>query len=278
MTGADITMDPPPLPGGESIDSMNSLKNLGTRVVKGLGASGATVASSTQLAARQLEGVVPKIGGANGSGGSILGELLASYSTSTLPPSKRHSISVTAAHFEELAAEAGVDLDVDDINMEDLRVHRLDDGSAYQLDDDSDEDIDYKISNETSATNQKLAHKERSIMQMVDVLSDRLASLNSVVINRYNGCKSDLDEATDFRSSRTKPMEAAALEEEWDSGAQAKGMDRGKRVTGGYLAAEGGDGNHVVELARIAFRNAPQTDAGKRLAHQFEQEYGLKQV
>ncbi|CAM9867949.1 unnamed protein product, partial [Hapterophycus canaliculatus] len=116
---------------------------------------------------------------------------------------------------------------------------------------------------------------------MVGVLSDRLTSLNAVVINRYNGCRSDLDEATEFRSSRTKKM-AVIAEEDWSSATPRKGADKAKqRATlfnqGGIGGAEGADGSEAVGLSRMTFRNAPQTDAGRKLAHQFEQEYGLKQ-
>lgn len=244
--------------------------------------------------------------GGMGFGGSILGEVLVSYSTSSLPPAKRHSISATSAHYEELAAEAGIDLDADEINIEDLRMYRMEDESGYALggggdgdntdDDDGNDDAEndlldsnHHIKHGGNATtsanqNQKLAHKERSILQMVGVLSDRLTSLNAVVINRYNGCRSDLDEGTDFRSSRTKKM-AVIADEYWSNATPRKGADKAKQRStlfnqGGALGGggEGADGSEAVGLSRMTFRNAPQTDAGRKLAHQFEQEYGLKQV
>ncbi|CAM9310151.1 unnamed protein product, partial [Sphacelaria rigidula] len=120
---------------------------------------------------------------------------------------------------------------------------------------------------------------------MVDVLSDRLTSLNSVVRNRYNGCRCDLDEATEFRSSRTKKMQAVVAEEDWNGTVSAhKGTaDKAKRAgmfTSGQTGTggDGGDGSHAGEPTRLVFRNAPQTDAGRKLAHQFEQVYGLKQA
>lgn len=286
--------------GGEDMYSSTSLKNLGSKIVKGLGSKKTDSTTYTSSPSGPQDGGDVGGGGGGGGGrggkvpaggvgfmGSMLGEVLVSYSTSTLPPSKRHSINAASAHFEELAAEAGVDFDVDEINMEDLRMYRLEEESAYALDDDSDGDnVGYNnMADDANAANQKLAHKERSILQMVEVLSDRLTSLNAVVINRYNGCKSDLDEATDFRSSRTKKMQAVVAEEDW-SGATASGHKAGaekcKRGGGGMFNQGGegvGDGNHGTDpTARMTFRNAPQTDAGRKLAHLFEQEYGLKQV
>ncbi|CAM9670310.1 unnamed protein product [Ectocarpus sp. 4 AP-2014] len=118
---------------------------------------------------------------------------------------------------------------------------------------------------------------------MVDVLSDRLTSLNAVVVNRYNGCKSDLDEATEFRSSRTRAM-AVVAEEGWNSSTPRKGTDKAKQRStifnqgGGSGGGEGVDVSDALAAPRMTFRNAPQTDAGRKLAHQFEQEYGLKQA
>lgn len=170
----------------------------------------------------------------------------------------------------------------------------MEDGdSTFGLDDDSDDNAGYGTSchgemnenGDTTAAKQKLAHKERSIFLMVDVLSDRLTSLNSVVRNRYNGCRCDLDEATEFRSSRTKKMQAVVAEEDWNGTVSAhKGTaDKAKRAgmfTSGQTGTggDGGDGSHAGEPTRLVFRNAPQTDAGRKLAHQFEQVYGLKQV
>lgn len=167
-------------------------------------------------------------------------------------------------------------------------MYRLEEGdSAYALDDDSDDNNGSggkNDNNDANATNQKLAHKERSIFQMVDVLSDRLTSLNAVVINRYNGCKCDLDEATEFRSSRTKKIQAVVAEEDWNGAVSTHKSSGDKTKKGvGYVCqgaggGEGGDGNHMGEPLRLTFRNAPQTDAGRKLAHRFEQEYGLNQV
>lgn len=165
----------------------------------------------------------------------------------------------------------------------------MDDGeSAYGLDDDSDDNGDNGNGgiNEhggANTANQKLAHKERSIFQMVDVLSERLTSLNAVVRNRYNGCKCDLDEATEFRSSRTKKIHTVVAEEEWNGAAPTHkgGGDKAKRpamFNSQSMVGEGADGSHTGEPARLTFRSAPQTDAGRKLAHQFEQVYGLKQV
>lgn len=273
-----------------SVQSSTSLKNLGSKVVKGLGQLCPAKAGPSSSAETAVSGGGGMAGGL-GFGGSMLGEVLVSYSTSSLPPGKRHSIAATSAHLEELAAEAGIDMDADEINIEDLRMYRVEDDSGYKLggggdgdgggnnDDGNDDDENSHDDDAHTSANQKLAHKERSILQMVDVLSDRLTSLNAVVVNRYNGCKSDLDEATDFRSSRTKKM-AVIAEEDWSSSTPRKGPDKAKRQTifnqgGGGEAGEGGD---VVGPPRMTFRNAPQTDAGRKLAHQFEQEYGLKQA
>ncbi len=276
-----------------SVQSSTSLKNLGSKVVKGLGQLCPTKAgpsSSAETAVSGGGGGGGGMAGGLGFGGSMLGEVLVSYSTSSLPPGKRHSIAATSAHLEELAAEAGIDMDADEINIEDLRMYRVEDDSGYKIggggdgdgdgdgDDGNDDDENSHDDDAHTSANQKLAHKERSILQMVDVLSDRLTSLNAVVINRYNGCKSDLDEATDFRSSRTKKM-AIIAEEDWSCNTPRKGPDKAKRQTifnqGGGGEGEGGD---IVGPPRMTFRNAPQTDAGRKLAHQFEQEYGLKQV
>lgn len=267
-----------------SVQSSTSLKNLGSKVVKGLTQlcpAKAGQSSSAETAVSCSGGMA----GGMGFGGSMLGEVLVSYSTSSLPPGKRHSIAATSAHLEELAAEAGIDMDADEVNIEDLRMYRAEDESGYKLgdgngDDDGNDDDENSHGDDPHATaNQKLAHKERSILQMVDVLSDRLTSLNAVVINRYNGCKSDLDEATEFRSSRTKKM-AVVAEEDWGSTTPRKGPDKAKRQTifnqGG--GGETGEGADAMGPLRMTFRNAPQTDAGRKLAHQFEQEYGLKQV
>ncbi|CAM9625683.1 unnamed protein product [Discosporangium mesarthrocarpum] len=112
---------------------------------------------------------------------------------------------------------------------------------------------------------------------MVDVLCDRLTSLNAVVINRYNGCKSDLDEATEFRSSRTKKMAIPGTGVEEDAHLPHRG-EKTKRVTSftfNHAAAPTErDGNHIVDPARLTFRNAPVTDAGRKLEHRFEREYG----
>lgn len=272
MTASVGVSEPVMAPGEDSILSGTSLKNLGSKVVKNLGQ---ICKKSTPHNGSADHGAMS---GGMGFGGSMLGEVLVSYSTSTLPPSKRHSISAASAHFEELAAEAGIDLDADEINIEDLRMYRLEEESGYALDDDSDnDDVGENMNDDANAGNQKLAHKERSILQMVDVLSDRLTSLNAVVINRYNGCKSDLDEATDFRSSRTKKMAIAA--EDWSSATPRRGADKSKRVTIFHQSSgEGGDGSDAVGPPRMTFRNAPQTDAGRKLAHHFEQEYGMKQV
>lgn len=284
MTASTDASDPVVAGPGENPRlSSTSLKNLGSKVVKNLGQI-CKKSSTAHNAPLAEHGGMP---GGMGFGGSMLGEVLVSYSTSTLPPSKRHSISAASAHFEELAAEAGIDLDADEINIEDLRMYRLEEDSGYALDDDDDSDNDDGGENindddddDAYAGNQKLAHKERSILQMVDVLSDRLTSLNAVVINRYNGCKSDLDEATDFRSSRTKKM--AVITEDWSSATPRKGADNSKsnkRVTIFHQSSgEGGDGSDVAGPPRMTFRNAPQTDAGRKLAHHFEQEYGMKQV
>lgn len=275
-----------------SAQSSNSLKNLSSKVVKGLGQ---VPASKPRLSTEMAGGM--------GFEGSMLGEVLVSYSMSSLPPAKRHSISATSAHFEQLAAEAGIDLDADEIHMEDLRMYRMEDESGYALggggdgdgmdDDGNDDDENNLLDSNNHHTshggdanrsgNQKLAHKERSILQMVDVLSDRLTSLNAVVINRYNGCKSDLDEATEFRSSRTRTM-AVIAEEGWNSSTPRKGTDKAKQRStifnqgGGSGGGEGVDPSDALAAPRMTFRNAPQTDAGRKLAHQFEQEYGLKQV
>lgn len=281
-----------------SVQSSTSLKNLSSKIVKGLGQvcpqkTGPSSSAETHAGGGGGAGMA----GGMGFGGSMLGEVLVSYSTSSLPPAKRHSISATSAHYEELAAEAGIDLDADEINIEDLRMYRMEDESGYALggggdsdntdDDDGNDDAENNLldsnyhikpgSNATTSANQKLAHKERSILQMVGVLSDRLTSLNAVVINRYNGCKSDLDEATEFRSSRTKKM-AVIAEEDWSSATPRKGAEKAKQRSTMFNGGEGADGNEAVGLSRMTFRNAPQTDAGRKLAHQFEQEYGLKQV
>lgn len=282
MSTSVAAVDPAMAVGADSMQSSTTLKNLSSKVVKGLGQiCGKTSAppAATGSAHVQTEHVGGGGGmaGAMGFGGSMLGEVLVSYSTSTLPPSKRHSISATSAHFEELAAEAGIDLDAEEINIEDLRMYRMEEESGYALDDDSDDNADDNLNDDSKATNQKLAHKERSILQMVDMLSDRLASLNAVVINRYDGCKSDLDGTTEFRSSRTKKM-AVVADEDWNSATPRKGADKTKRVTMFNQGGDGGDGSDVVGPSRMTFRNAPQTDAGRKLAHQFEQEYGVKQV
>lgn len=275
-----------------SVQSSTSLKNLGSKVVKGLGQTSPNKAGPSSSAETAISG--GGMAGGMGFGGSMLGEVLVSYSTSSLPPAKRHSISATSAHLAELAAEAGIDMDADEINIEDLRMFRAEDESGYKLgEDDEDEDdgnyddenhlLDSNLNHGNDANtsaNQKLAHKERSILQMVDVLSDRLTSLNAVVINRYNGCKSDLDEATEFRSSRTKKM-AVIAEEDWSSATPRKGPDKAKQRSNIFTQGGGGevsDGSDTLGPARMTFRNAPQTDAGRKLAHQFEQEYGLKQV
>lgn len=286
--------NPPMSPGEGSVHSSPSLKNLGSKVVKGLGhihgKRAGSPPSGKDRPDHQHAHDAGSMAGGVGFGGSMLGEVLVSYSMSTLPPSKRHSISATSAHFEELAAEAGIDVEAEEINIEDLRMYRMDEDCGYTQDEDDSEDGDGDISNnagagdnrhhlhdDANAGNQKLAHKERSILQMVDVLSDRLTSLNAVVINRYNGCKSDLDEATEFRSSRTKKM-AVAAEGDWSSSTPRRGADKSKR--GGLFSqgGEGGDGGDAVGPSRMTFRNAPQTDAGRKLAHQFEQEYGAKQA
>lgn len=273
-----------------------SLKNIGSKVVKGLGHIHGKKTESSQSGKDRITdhtsgavGGVTMAGGV-GFGGSMLGEVLASCSMSTLPPSKRHSISATSAHFEELAAEAGIDPEAEEINIEDLRMYRMEEDCGYTQDDDSDADDDdgnnnagsssdkhHHLHDDANAGSQKLAHKERSILQMVDVLSDRLTSLNAVVINRYNGCKSDLDEATEFRSSRTKKM-AIAAEGDWSSSTPRRGVDKAKRGALFSQGGEGGEGGDAVGPSRMTFRNAPQTDAGRKLAHQFEQEYGAKQV
>lgn len=277
MTAAvAITMDNLMFSPEQCSNSTTSLKTLGGKIVKGLGGKKTTVTTSLNVA--QEESTLQKMAEGQGFTGSILGEVMTSYTTCSLPPSKRYSISATSAHFEELAAEAGIDLDADEINMEDLKMYRLDDDTVYALGDDTDDSVGYTMSDDTTSLNQKLAHKERSILQMVDVLSDRLTSLNEVVINRYNGCKSDLDEATEFRSSRTKKIKGSGADEDWNGSILHKGIDKGRRTIGFHPVAEGGDGNHTAEPARITLRNAPQTDAGRKLAHQFEQEYGLKQV
>lgn len=281
-----------------SMQSSTSLKNIGSKVVKGLGQI-----CPAKIAPSSCETAISGGGGMAGGmgfGGSMLGEVLVSYSTSSLPPAKRHSITATSAHLEQLAAEAGIDMDADEINIEDLRMSRAEDESGYKLGGDNDEEdeddgnyddenylLDSNVNHGNDANtsaNQKLAHKERSILQMVDVLSDRLTSLNAVVINRYNGCKSDLDEATEFRSSRTKKM-AVIAEEDWGSATPRKGPDKAKQRStifnqggGGAGGGDVGDGSDAVVPSRMTFRNAPQTDAGRKLAHQFEQEYGLKQV
>lgn len=222
----------------------------------------------------------PKVAGVAGlMGNNATSEVPGSHPTRALQPSNRYSISATTLHFEELAAEAGVDIDADEINVDDLRMHRLENEPAYALDDESDDDnTDYDLGEGVDVVDQKMAHKERSILQMVDVLSDRLASLNAVVVNRYNGCKSDLDETTDFRSSRTKKMQAPVPDEDWDGSTPPKAGDKGRRPIGFLQATDVVDGGHVTEPTRLTFRNAPQTDAGRRLAHQFEQAYGIKQV
>lgn len=120
--------------GDESASSTTSLRNLiGSKIAKGLGGKNKTLvqASSTNIAHQNgitgaavpdhvggSSGAAGKVAGGIGFVGSILGEVLVSYSTSTMPPGKRHSISATAAHFEELAAEAGLDLDADEMTME----------------------------------------------------------------------------------------------------------------------------------------------------------------
>lgn len=301
---ASVSASEPAMAAESSVHSASSLKNLGSKVVKGLEQICPKKAWSSSFAETAGGGGSGGGGmaGGVGFGGSMLGEVLVSYSTNSLPPTKRHSISATSAHFEELAAEAGIDLDADEINIEDLRMSRIEDDSGYALggggdgdtdDDDDDGDDDendlldssnHHINNHrgdpNTSANQKLAHKERSILQMVDVLSDRLTSLNAVVINRYNGCKSDLDEATEFRSSRTKKM-AVITEEDWGSTTPRKGPDKSKQRStifnqGGGGGGEGADSSDAVGPSRMTFRNAPQTDAGRKLAHQFEQEYGLQ--
>lgn len=131
MTAATATsggspVDVPMTVGDESTNSATSLRHLRSKIVEGLGAKKSSVtvvptssaAGGGEHAAPANIGAAGKVAGSVGFVGSLLGEVLVSYSTSTLPPGKRHSISATSAHFEELAAEAGVDLDADDINME----------------------------------------------------------------------------------------------------------------------------------------------------------------
>lgn len=131
MTGATTTsggspVDAPVTLGDESTNSATSLRHLRSKIVEGLGAKKSSIAAiPPSSAAGGGEHAVPanvgaagKVAGGVGFAGSLLGEVLVSYSTSTLPPGKRHSISATSAHFEELAAEAGIDLDADDINIE----------------------------------------------------------------------------------------------------------------------------------------------------------------
>lgn len=117
--------------GEDSAHSSASLRNLSSKIVKGLGGrkKSSGQSPSTNIVHGGAESVAPehvgaslgatnKVAGGVGFVGSMLGEVLVSYSTSTLPPGKRYSISATSAHYEELAAEAGIDLDADEINME----------------------------------------------------------------------------------------------------------------------------------------------------------------
>jgi Protein of unknown function len=78
--------------------------------------------------------------------------------------------------------------------------------NSNDIDDDDSlmDDGDAALQGALNSTNQKLTQKERSIYQMVDMLSKRLLSLNTIVADRSTGCKFDLDESTPLRSSQTR--------------------------------------------------------------------------
>eukprot|EP00953_Heterococcus_sp_UTEX-ZZ885_P021343 11906-Heterococcus_DN1.PRE.1 len=147
-----------------------------------------------------------------------------------LPPPLRAeeklSISLTNARFEELAVQAGIDLDAEDFRLEDLKMYSIEadirkarhgggaNGSSSNNNNSNSDDIDdddslmddgeAALQGALNSTNQKLTQKERSIYQLVDMLSKRLLSLNTVVADRSTGCKFDLDESTPLRSSQTR--------------------------------------------------------------------------
>lgn len=265
-------------PGENSVQSSKFMKKFSSKVPRSHG-------QQLQLSRKPSETLEQAGGGldtARGMGfsGSMPGEIMMSYSTSTMLPPKRHSISVTADKYEDLAAKAGIELDISEVNIEDLIMFQGMEGeSGYDLDGDTDSGDDKEGDNfddDAIAADQKLAHKERSIMQMVGVLSDRMAGLNAVVVNRFSGCKADLDETTDFRSSCTKKISLFSDEEDWNIASPNKASEKAKQVC---IVSNSGDGSSSgVGIARMSFRNAPQTDAGRRLAQRFEQDYGSKQV
>ena len=218
--------------------------------------------------------------------GNSPGKRLESYSTSPtrlLPSNERQSTSAAIARFETLAAEAGSDLDFDEVNIEGLKMCRVvekDSGSSCAIDDESDgsEFDEILLGDDTNPAKQKLVHKERSIMQMVGVLSDRVTHLNALAMNRYNGCKFDLDESSKFRSSCPKDMDLAVVNAEgWNAPTLRRGNDRSKRGDGFNHGGEdaGGGSSDVVGFGTLRmmtlFRNAPQTDAGRKLAYRLEQ-------
>jgi Protein of unknown function len=135
--------------------------------------------------------------------------------------------------FEELAVQAGIDLDAEDFRLEDLKMYSFEadirkarhggnangnsssnnnNSSSNNIDDDGSlmDDGDAALQGALNSSNQKLTQKERSIYQMVDMLSKRLLSLNTIVADRSTGCKFDLDESTPLRSSQTRKSSLCA--------------------------------------------------------------------
>lgn len=268
-------------PGENSVQSSKFVKKFSSKV---LGNHGQQLKQSIKPP-EALEKAGGGLDTARGMGfsGSMPGEIMMSHSTSTMALPKRHSISATADKYEDLVAKAGIDVHISEVNIEDLIMyHGMEGEPGYDFDGDTDSGDDNAGDNfddDTIAADQKLAHKERSIMQMVGVLSDRMAGLNAVVVNRFSGCKADLDETTHFRSSCTKKIALFSDEEDWNVASPNKASEKVKR---GWNASSPGDGSSDVAagvgIARTTFRNAPQSDAGRRLAQRFDQEYGSKQV
>lgn len=268
-----VSSSPAFMPGENSVQSSKFMKKFSSKVCRSHGQQ-----LTLEQSIKPPETLEQAGGGLNtargmGVSGSMPGEIMMSHSTSTMLLPKRHCISTTADRYEDLAAKAGIDVDISEVNIEDLiMLQGMEGEPSYDLDGDTDSGDDKTGDNfddNAVAADQKLAHKERSIMQMVGVLGDRMAGLNAVVVNRFSGCKADLDETTNFRSSCTKKLLLFSDEEDWNIASPNKASEKTRRVC---------IGSSDIGIARLTLRNAPQTDAGRRLAQRFEQDYGSKQV
>ncbi|CAM9224340.1 unnamed protein product [Chrysoparadoxa australica] len=189
-------------------------------------------------------------------------------STGDLPFNK-FSIEEANARYEELARLAGIDPSMTQLTLEDIRDTRFhEEPGEYETKSNSNDRLTFE--DEGSVSNQKLAKKERSIFQMIDVLSQRLKNLNAIAIERYSGCIADLNENSEQTSKQSAVALSSAIEEGKSKASSSHDTPRSKGKKGHCSGPHRRQDENAVDVSRLSLRHTSTTDAGRKLDAKLE--------